>query len=622
MPLLLMSPVRRPNDIHGTEATGPATPKAAVPDAEENGVAGASGNTLDLPGVIEAYARALQEDDDDSKLTWLASQVVGADAEFESPFGSRRITYCDHTAASGRFLQVIEDYLQREVLPYYGNTHTVDNYVGLQTSSQVREATRYIKSSVGAGPHDVLLFCGTGSTAAIKRLQEVMGITMPPILRSRLLDLLDPSELWVVFLGPYEHHSNLLSWRQSLAEVVEIGLDESGNIDVSALEVALASPEYAGRPKLGSFSACSNVTGVYTDTRALARLLHEHDAYACFDFACSGPYVEIDMRSGESDGYDAVFLSPHKFLGGPGSPGILLMSDALYGLKGAPPSTSGGGTVIYVNGYNEKETLYCEDLEEREDAGTPAIVQKVRAALAFAVKSYAGHGLIRGRETALARKALGRLAQNPRVQVLGGDTRGDRQPIVSFLVYPGGGPPAAVPGAKHLHCHFVTRLLNDLFGVQARGGCACAGPYSHVLLGICRERSLAVRSAVEKGYQGVKPGFTRVSFAYYTATEEMEYAVDAIEFVARYGHRFLPLYDFDWRSGAWDYTGGHGNSVAVATVAALRADRGRRCGGGGAAAAYDEYMRVARSVAEALRDDPVERPPPDGVDPQLVTFMV
>lgn len=173
-----------------------------------------------------------------------------------------------------------------------GNTHTVDSYVGLHTSKLVHQASQYIKLRMGAAPHDILLFCGTGCTAAIKRLQEVMGITVPSILRSTVLDRLAPSDRWVVFIGPYEHHSNLLSWRQSLAEVVEIGLDELGHINLATLEAALESPEYSGRPKVGSFSACSNVTGVHSDTRAIARILHQHGAYACFDFACR--YVQVE----------------------------------------------------------------------------------------------------------------------------------------------------------------------------------------------------------------------------------------------------------------------------------------------------------------------------------------
>ncbi|XP_078440334.1 uncharacterized protein LOC144710438 isoform X2 [Wolffia australiana] len=555
-----------------------------------------------LGGIVERWGEE-KGGEEESKVEWLKGQVVGAEAEFESPFGRRKITYCDHTA-SGRFLRFVEDYLMTDVLPFYGNTHTEDSYVGLHTSELVKQANSYIKRCMGAGPHDVLLFCGSGSTAAIKRLQEVMGITAPPNLRHLLLQTIPLHQRWVVFLGPYEHHSNLLSWRESLADVVEIGLDESGHVDLAALETALLSPEFAGRPKLGSFSACSNVTGIFTDTRAVARLLHRYGAYACFDFACSGPYAEIDMKSGEEDGYDAVFLSPHKFLGGPGSPGILLMRDDLYLLNGQAPSTSGGGTVLYVNGYHEEETLYCENLEEREDAGTPPIVQKLRAALAFAVKSFAGEQLIRRREAELRRRAMARLLENKRIRVLGGGS-GERLPIISFIVFPGGDEGEE----KHLNCHFATRLLNDIFGIQARGGCACAGPYGHLLLGISREQSLAYRAVIQKGYLGMKPGFTRVSFSYYTSYEELDFVLDAIEFIAEHAPRFLPLYDFDWRTGNWEFV--RGRLAAPPLTAAT-------------APPFAEYMRVAREMAAALPPTSAvcRRPPPEDVDPKLVTFMV
>ena len=221
----------------------------------------------------------------EEKVEWLRSQLIGKDAEFDTPFGRRALTYADQTA-SGRSLRYIEDYLVKEVLPFYGNTHTEDSHVGSKTTRLVHKAARYVKRCVGAGPGDALLFCGSGTTAAIKRLQEVIGIAVPSVeLRARVAAQLRAEEQWVVFVGPYEHHSNQLSWRRSLAEVVEIGVDADGLVDLAALRRALVSPEYANRPMLGCFSACSNVTGVLTDTRAIARLLHQHGAFACFDFA-------------------------------------------------------------------------------------------------------------------------------------------------------------------------------------------------------------------------------------------------------------------------------------------------------------------------------------------------
>ena len=381
--------------------------------------------------------------------------------------------------------------------------------MGLHTSKLAGDAARYVKRSLGAGARDMLLFCGTGCTAAIKRLQEVTGMAVPPTLRAAALAALPPSDRWVVFLGPYEHHSNLLTWRESLAEVVEIGLrPDDGLLDLAALEAALAARAPSGRPMLGAFSACSNVNGLRTDTRAVARLLRRHGAYACFDFACSAPYVRVDMRSGDDDGYDAVFLSPHKFLGGPGSPGVLAMASRLYRLHRTAPSTSGGGTVLYVSAYGD--AVYSSDAEEREDAGTPAIIQKIRAALAFRVKEWVGEACIEAHEARMLALALRRVraAANPNLRLLlGADpVSAPRLPVLSFVVYGEAGGTEQAPAARlQLHCRFVTKLLNDLFGVQARAGCACAGPYGHRLLGISPARAKAIRSAVEQVISGSTP---------------------------------------------------------------------------------------------------------------------
>ncbi|XP_076893550.1 uncharacterized protein LOC143545566 isoform X2 [Bidens hawaiensis] len=483
----------------------------------------------------------------ETKLSWLRSQIVGGFAEIKTPFGTRMLTYADHTA-SGRCLRYIEDYIIHNLLPFYGNTHTCDDYVGDRTMNMLHEATEFVKKCLGGTQNDALLFCGSGTTAAIKRLQEVMGIAVPSILREKVLNsCIESEERWVVFVGPYEHHSNLLSWRQSLAEVIEIGLANDGMIDMEELKLRLEFYQGTGRPMLGSFSACSNVTGICSETRSLARLLHEFGAFACFDFAASGPYVEIDMRSGAADGYDAIALSPHKFLGGPGSPGILLMNKALYKLKYAPPSTCGGGTVNYVNSFNEQDTIYVNDIEEREDAGTPQIVQRVKAALAFQVKEYIKCEIIAKKEHDYIEKALERLVKHSNICVLG-NTKVERQAILSFLIYT-----TNKSDKWPLNGAFVAKLLNDLFGIQARGGCACAAPYGHFLLGIDEPCSLAMKDAIKMGYNGVKMGWTRVSFPYYMSNEEYEFILAAIEFVADYGQRLLPHYRLNWNTGGWSF---------------------------------------------------------------------
>ncbi|XP_047072352.1 probable cysteine desulfurase [Lolium rigidum] len=570
----------------------------------------------------------------EAKVEWVRSQVVGRDAEFDTPFGRRALVYADHTA-SGRSLRYIEDYILTQVLPFYGNTHTEDSHVGSRTTRMVKTAANYIKRCMGAGADDALLFCGSGATAAVKRLQETMGVAAPPLLRAQVLAHMRTEERWVVFVGPYEHHSNLLSWRQSLADVVEVGAGDDGLVDLAALRRALSAPEHANRPMLGSFSACSNVTGIITDTRAVARVLHQHGAFACFDFAASGPYVEIDMRSGSMDGYDAVFLSPHKFPGGPGTPGILLMHRSLYRLTSSPPTTCGGGVVAYVNGVSEDDTVYVDGVEEREDAGTPPIVQKVRTSLAFWVKEHVGLSAIALREGAHAEAAMRWLQSNPAIEVLG-DVQAPRLPIFSFLVYPGeddGG--IATPTTRRrlpLHGRFVARLMNDLFGIQARGGCGCAGPYGHALLDVGDELSLRIRSAILKGYHGVKPGWTRVSFAYYLPREEFQFILAAIDFVAAHGHRFLPLYDFDWATGNWTFR--HRAIKHHLMMGELLRDHGTcstevSCSGdddeprADVSDKFDRYLQFATKVALSLPDTCGEQQViPQGIDPDIVLFRV
>ncbi|CAJ1937831.1 unnamed protein product [Sphenostylis stenocarpa] len=627
----------------------------------------------------------------EGKVRWVRYQIIGNGAEFDSPFGSRIIVYADHTA-SARSLRYNENFIANHLLPFYGNTHTCDSYVGSRTTKMVHEAKEYIKKCLGGRKDDALIFCGSGTTAAIKRLQEVMGITVPSILRERVSKSLSTEERWVVFVGPHEHHSNLLSWRQSLAEVVEIGLDHKGLINMDALKLQLEAYKDANRPMLGSFSACSNVTGIHSDTRAIAQLLHQYKAFACFDFAASGPYVEINMKSGESDGYDAVFLSPHKFLGGPDSPGVLLMNNALYRLRSSPPSTCGGGTVDYVNGFNEKDTLYLENIEERENAGTPPIIQTVRAALAFWVKEYVTYKEIEKREQFYIKKALTRLMSNANIEILG-NLGTKRQAILSFIIYSTTNNSSSSPGwgikwlennqkqekqrelslwketeskrGKPLHGPFVATLLSDLFGIQARGGCACAGPYGHQLLSINKSKSLAIRSAIqevsslnvkfviqmnllynhhaiqnclllEQGYVGVKPGWIRVSFPYYMEEEEFEFILTAIEFVAIYGQRFLPLYSFNLRNGSWRMKKEQLQALinnnncnfqkttgeAKSDLKALKSGVGYNIGTKQVSVLRKSYLDIAKYIANLLPKFPSQGILHEDVNPNVLCFRV
>ncbi|EFJ29428.1 hypothetical protein SELMODRAFT_91270 [Selaginella moellendorffii] len=550
---------------------------------------------------------------DDAKCAWLRSQLIGSGYELSTPFGKRDLFYADYTA-SGRCLFHIESFITQNIMPFYGNTHAEDSFVGDTTSFLVNESTRYLKHSLGATADDALLFCGSGCTAAVKRLQEVMGLAVPSILRDRVVKTLKDEERWVVFIGPFEHHSNLLSWRQSLAEVVEVPTNKQGLLDVEFLDKALADPKFAGRPKLGSFSACSNVTGILADTRAIARQLHRHGALACFDFASCGPYVRIEMRAGELDGYDAIALSPHKFVGGPGTPGLLLINKNLYLLRDKAPSTPGGGAVDFVNGYTEEDTLYLRDIEAREDAGTPPILQKIKAALAFWIKEEMGYELIESREQYFITTALKRLSANPNVMLLG-NTEAKRAAILSFLVYATEPGDQVLEKRKILQGRFIVKLLDDLFGIQSRGGCSCAGPYGHALLNVDHNVSIKLRDAIQRGYGGVRLGWARLNFAYFMSIEEFEFVLSAIEFVAEYGQRFIPLYEFNWRSGAWTFMPEFKSKYAALAEEEKLEDELPEV-------KHKTYLETAISIAKLLPEHPQERDVPKYIDPVLVDFRV
>ncbi|MCC6832981.1 MAG: aminotransferase class V-fold PLP-dependent enzyme, partial [Thermoleophilia bacterium] len=413
----------------------------------------------------------------DDLVDLVRASVVGEDEAVAGPFGVRRVTYADYTA-SGRSLAFIEDYIRDAVLQLYANTHTESSGTGLQTSRFREEARRLVLEGVGGDrARHAVVFCGSGSTAAINRLVDVLGLRIPAALDDRygFRAQIPEAERPVVFIGPYEHHSNELPWRESIADVVTIREDADGEVDLAQLEAELR--RFAARPlRIGSFSAASNVTGIVSDTAAIARLLHAHGALACFDFAAAAPYVAIEMEppGDPAAAKDAVFISPHKFIGGPGTPGVLVARRDLF--RNRVPTMPGGGTVLYVN---PQEHVYVADVEHREEGGTPAIVESIRAGLVFGLKAAVGVDAIREREAAFIGRALRRWGANPAIEILGSLTA-ERLSIVSFVVRHDG---------RYLHHNFVVALLNDLFGIQSRGGCSCAGPYGHRLLGIDIETS-------------------------------------------------------------------------------------------------------------------------------------
>ena len=490
---------------------------------------------------------------------FLRSQVVGADATVSTPFGDRLMVYADYTA-SGRCLDLIERYIQN-LQRIYANTHTEDDISGRSMSQLLEQAESSIKRSVNAGRDGRIVCIGTGATGAIDKLQQIIGIALPPATRSNLTRMMQEAlgaeahaqftgylrqRQPVVFVGPYEHHSNEISWRANLATVVEVRLSADGGIDLDHLEALLQDPAYRDRVRIGSFSAASNVTGRLTPTHRIAALLHRHGALACFDYAASAPYVKIDMNppADQHDGdasLDAVFLSPHKFLGGPGASGVLVFNKRLYHPE-LPPTVSAGGTVDYVG---PDSADFIVDIEEREKAGTPGVLQILKAGLAFQLKDRIGVEAIERRERELLNKTFERWRGNPNIEILGNPDPQQRIAIVSFNL--------KAPRGRYLHPKFVTSLLNDLFGIQSRAGCSCAGPYGHRLLNIDHDTSERYRAWIHKGFCGIKPGWCRISLHYVMDDLEADYILDAIDFVAEQGYRFLPLYNFDVHTGAWQH---------------------------------------------------------------------
>lgn len=450
--------------------------------------------------------------------------IIGIDQEFLSPYGKKKIVYGDWIA-SGRLYKPIEEKLNYKIGPFVGNTHTETSETGIKMTHAYHQSHQRIKKHVNAGPNDVIITAGFGMTAVINKFQRILGLKYCGKIAGK--SCIAERERPVVFITHMEHHSNQTSWYETSADVVVIDPDE--NLMVSPENLKKALELYKDRSfKIGSFSACSNVTGVRTPYPQLAKIMHEHGGVCFIDFAASAPYDKINMHPDDPmEKLDAVMFSPHKFLGGPGSSGVLIFDASMY--KNQVPDNPGGGTVDWTNPWGKYK--YVDDIEAREDGGTPGFLQSIKTALCFELKDQMGVENIRKREEELLDIAFRGLDQVDGLQILANNQR-DRLGVISFYI-------------EQIHYNLLVRLLNDRYGIQTRGGCACAGTYGHFLLQVTYEKSQEITDKINHGDLSEKPGWVRWSLHPTMTDNEVELMITALKDIVKNIETYKNDYHYD-----------------------------------------------------------------------------
>ena len=471
---------------------------------------------------------------DEEHFSPFRESIVGIDSEIETPYGLKPLIYCDWIA-SGRLYRPLEEHLTEVIGPMIGNTHSESSATGASMTEAYHMAQKLIKHHVNAGTDDVIITAGAGMTAVVNKLQRIMGLRIPEQHRRCFpgnKPCCDETDCPVVFITHMEHHSNHISWLETIADVVVIPPGDQFLVDPAELEGLLN--EYRNRSlKIGSFTAGSNVTGIIPDYHELARIMHRHGGFAFIDFAATAPYVAIDMHPADDpDGYlDAIFFSPHKFLGGPGSSGVTVFNRSLY--QNTVPDHPGGGTVNWTNRWNERS--YVTAIEAREDGGTPGFLQTIRAALAISLKEQMGVDSIVRRDKALLEQAFSSLRKIKGLHILA-DSEVARIGVVSFYF-------------DDIHYNLAVRLLNDHYGIQVRGGCSCAGTYGHILLDVDRDHSCRITQEIDHGDLTHKPGWVRLSLHPTMTDNELEYVLTAIKEISVNGQELGNEYRFDPSTG-------------------------------------------------------------------------
>ena len=450
--------------------------------------------------------------------------IVGVDQTFESPYGEKKIIYTDWTA-SGRLYRPIEEKLLNDFGPFVANTHTETSITGSAMTMAYHKARSIIKAHVNASKEDVLITSGTGMTGVVNKFQRILGLRVSENIKKYAAI---PADLKpIVFITHMEHHSNQTSWLETIADVEIIPCQESGLICFDSLEKLLI--QYKDRQiKIASVTACSNVTGIITDYHKIAKVIHNYGGLCFVDFACSAPYVEIEMHPNDEEAYlDAIFFSPHKFLGGPGSLGVLIFNKKLY--KNMVPDNPGGGTVNYTNPWGNHD--YIDDIETREDGGTPGFLQTIKIALAIQLKEKMGIKNILAREHELIDLVFEKLTKIPNLHLLAGQHKA-RLGVFSFFI-------------ENAHFNLVVKLLNDRFGIQTRGGCSCAGTYGHFLLHVDQQTSKSIEEKISEGCLIERPGWIRMSIHPTITNNEILYVCESIKQVAENIEEWSKDYEYD-----------------------------------------------------------------------------
>ncbi len=438
--------------------------------------------------------------------------IVGINQTFQSPYGEKKIIYTDWTA-SGRLYRPIEEKLLNALGPFVANTHTETSITGSAMTMAYHKARNIIKQHVNANENDVLITSGTGMTGVINKFQRILGLKVSENLKehTKVPKALKP----IVFITHMEHHSNQTSWLETIADVAIIPCQESGLICFDSFIKILE--EYKERPiKIASVTACSNVTGIRTNYHKIAKIIHQYGGLCFVDFACSAPYVKVDMHPSDKESYlDAIFFSPHKFLGGPGTSGVLIFNKKLY--KNIVPDNPGGGTVNYTNPWGDHD--YIDDIETREDGGTPGFLQAIKTALSIQLKEKMGVENILKREHEINKIVFDKLSKITNLKILA-EQHKERLGIFSFYII-------------DVHYNLIVKLLNDRFGVQTRGGCSCAGTYGHFLLHVDQQTSKAIEEKIIEGCLIDRPGWIRMSIHPTITNKEVLYVCESIKQVVK-----------------------------------------------------------------------------------------